>query len=161
MVMRLSNGNILTPVKGLTYVDKPFQFLRVMHKIPNRINLQQFRVLTNYVALTVGNPMVSDEDVEKYFNDLRRLFGVRGNTLPKGKLVAMSKNEINKRAGLPPQGMDKSKCCKECDNKQPVKIKCNCSYNGIGYSCGGDHCSNWPYTSDCCMCSGPICYPHC
>jgi len=32
MVMQLSNGNILTPVKGLTYVDKPFQFLRVCIK---------------------------------------------------------------------------------------------------------------------------------
>ena len=161
MVMQLSNGNIITPVKGLTYVDKPFQFLRVMHKIPNRINLQQFRVLTNYVALTVGNPMVSDEDVEKYFNDLRRLFGVRGNTLPKGKLVAMSKNEVNKRAGLPPQGMNKTNCCKECANKTETNINCGCSYDGTGYWCNGTYCSNYPYSSDCCQCVGMGGFHHC
>lgn len=39
MVMKLSNGNIITPVKGLTYVDKPFKTMPKVSEIVKEARL--------------------------------------------------------------------------------------------------------------------------
>jgi hypothetical protein len=148
----------IVPHKGFTMLDKPYEFMRSMRKIPNQINLQQFRIISNYLALSLGNPGISNADSIKVFNIMRRIFNVRGNTIPKRKLVAMSKNEVNKRAGVGPieiKGMNKHKCCKSCPTKYNYSLKCDCAWDGTGYTCAGSHCdNNNDADNTCCHCDG-------
>ena len=151
----------------LTLLDKPYASLALMDKIPKRLNLLQFKTVTNYIALSIGNPMISDADAENYFNGLRGLFGVRGKKIPKIKLITLSKNAVNLANGHPPlsaKNMNKNKCCKDCDNnKPPQKINCGCGEDGTGaYWCRGTKCDDnaqSPY--ECCHCYGTAGFHDC
>jgi hypothetical protein len=150
------SDSLITPPKRFTILDKPYEFIKNMRKIPNNINLQHFRIITNFLALSLGNPLVSKADSINVFDILRKILNVSGNTLPKNKLVAMSKNEVNKKAGVEPlstKGMNKKHCCKTCPNDEFTNIKCGCSWDGTTYACAGTMC-DYNYMGQCCQCDG-------
>jgi hypothetical protein len=146
----------------ITFVDNPYKFLKLERMFPAHINRQHFKVIANYAALSVGNPMVSDVDATKAFDIMRHIFSVRGDTIPTIKLATMSKRVVNRRMdeayGRPlKKGMNHHKCIKDHKCPDYDDPKCNCSYDGTGYACGGvcedtsggRMCSFWPSLNDC------------
>lgn len=138
-------SHIIVPHEGLTFLHKPYEFLKGMRNIPNLINLRQFKVITNFRALSIGNPIVSHADLKNYFEGLCFHYGV-GNKIKKSKLIALDKHEHNRRVGRPPLktkgDMNKHKCCKSCTKNKAEVISCGCSEDGTGtYWCRGTECN--------------------